>query len=100
VEQIGRRLIGGLLGTLAGGVGRMAGGAVTGSAFSFATTYALGQVAKRNYADGRTLSTAALKESFASMLSDARQLQTQYLPDIRQKAQTINVAQVMKEVSG
>ncbi|AMS32205.1 GTPase [Betaproteobacteria bacterium UKL13-2] len=100
VEQIGRRLIGGLLGKLAGGVGRMAGGAVTGSAFSFATTYALGQVAKRYYADGRTLSTAALKESFASMLSDARQLQTQYLPDIRQKAQTINVAQVMKEVSG
>jgi uncharacterized protein (DUF697 family) len=100
VEQIGRRLVGGLLGKLAGGIGRMAGSAVTGSAFSFATTYALGQVAKRYYANGRTLSTAALKESFTAMLGDARQLQTQYLPEIRQKAQTINVAQVMKEVSG
>jgi uncharacterized protein (DUF697 family)/tellurite resistance protein len=100
VEQFGRRLVGGLLGKLAGGLGRMAGSAVTGSAFSFATTYALGQVAKRYYANGRTLSSDTLKQSFAGMLGEAKQLQTRYLPDIRQKAETINVAQVMKEVAG
>jgi len=100
VEQFGRRLIGGLLGKVAGGVGRMAGGAVTGSAFSFATTYALGHVAKRYYANGRTLSTDSLKQAFSGVLGEAKQLQTRYLPEIRQKAQTIDVAQVMREVAG
>ena len=100
VEQFGRRLIGGLLGKVAGGVGRMAGSAVTGSAFSFATTYALGHVAKRYYANGRTLSADSLKQAFSGVLGEAKQLQTRYLPEIRQKAQTINVAQVMKEVTG
>ena len=100
VEQFGRRLVGGLLGKLAGGVGRMAGSAVTGSAFSFATTYALGQVAKRYYANGRTLSADTLKASFAGVLGEAKQLQTRYLPEIRQKASTIDVSQVMKEVAG
>jgi uncharacterized protein (DUF697 family) len=100
VEQFGRRLVGGLLGKLAGGVGRMAGSAVTGSAFSFATTYALGQVAKRYYANGRTLSADTLKASFAGVLGEAKQLQTRYLPEIRQKASTIDVTQVMKEVAG
>jgi uncharacterized protein (DUF697 family)/tellurite resistance protein len=100
VEQFGRRLVGGLLGKLAGGVGRMAGSAVTGSAFSFATTYALGQVARRYYANGRTLSADTLKSSFSGMLGEAKQLQTRYLPEIRQKASTIDVTQVMKEVAG
>jgi uncharacterized protein (DUF697 family) len=100
VEQFGRRLVGGLLGKLAGGVGRMAGSAVTGSAFSFATTYALGQVAKRYYANGRSLSADTLKSSFSGMLGEAKQLQTRYLPEIRQKASTIDVSQVMKEVAG
>jgi len=100
VEQFGRRLIGGLLGKVAGGVGRMAGSAATGSAFSFATTYALGHVAKRYYANGRTLSTESLKQAFSGVLGEAKQLQTRYLPEIRQKAQTIDVAQVMREVAG
>ena len=54
-------------------------------AFSFATTYALGQVAKRYYAGGRVMSTAMLRESFQDMLGPAKQLQTEYLPQIRQR---------------
>lgn len=99
VEQFGRKLIGGLLGKMAGGIGRAAGSAVTGSAFSFATTYALGQVAKQYYAGGRTLSTDTLKQAFSGVLGEAKQLQTRYLPDIQQKARTIDIAQVMKEVA-
>jgi uncharacterized protein (DUF697 family)/tellurite resistance protein len=99
VEQFGRRLVGGLLGKVAGGIGRMAGSAVTGSAFSFASTYALGHVAKRYYAGGRSLSADTLKQAFAGVLGEAKQLQTKYLPEIRQRAQTIDVAQVMKEVA-
>ena len=55
VEQIGRKLLGGLLGGIAGGLGRGLGRAATGVAFSFATTYALGQLAKRYYAGGRQM---------------------------------------------
>jgi uncharacterized protein (DUF697 family)/tellurite resistance protein len=99
VEQFGRRLVGGLLGKVAGGVGRAAGSVVTGSAFSFASTYALGHVAKRYYAGGRSLSTDALKQSFSSVLGEAKSLQTKYLPEMRQRAQTIDVAAVMKEVA-
>lgn len=99
IEQFGRKLIGGLLGSVAGGLGRAAGSAVTGSAFSFATTYALGQVAKKYYAGGRTLSSDTLKQAFSGVLGEARQLQTRYLPDIQQKARTVDITQVMKEIA-
>ncbi|MFO0214517.1 MAG: GTPase, partial [Burkholderiales bacterium] len=63
-------------------------------------TYALGQVARRYSANGRSLSADTLKSSFSGMLGEAKQLQTRYLPEIRQKASTIDVTQVMKEVAG
>ncbi|MBA4261970.1 MAG: GTPase, partial [Comamonadaceae bacterium] len=68
IEQFGRKLIGGLLGKAAG---RMVGGigrAATGMAFSFATTYALGQLAKRYYAGGRVMNTALLQQTFQGLL--------------------------------
>jgi uncharacterized protein (DUF697 family)/tellurite resistance protein len=61
VEQVGRKLLGGLLGAVAGGLGRGLGSVATGAAFSFATTYALGQLAKRYYAGGRQMNTALLQ---------------------------------------
>lgn len=100
LEQFGRKLIGGLLGKAAGraigGIGRTA----TGAAFSFATTYALGQVAKRYYAGGRQMSTALLKETYQDLLGPARQMQQQYLPQIQQKAATLDAGQVMAMVRG
>ena len=96
LEQFGRKLIGGLLGKIAGGIGRGIGGAATGSAFSFATTYALGQVAKRYYAGGRTLSGETLKETFSAMLGEAKSLQSRYLPQIEEKARTLDVNQVLQ----
>jgi uncharacterized protein (DUF697 family)/tellurite resistance protein len=99
VEQFGRRLVGGLLGKVAGGIGRSTGSMITGSAFSFATTYALGHVAKRYYAGGRSLSADSLKQAFSGVLGEAKQLQTKYLPDIQQRARTIDVSQIMKEVA-
>ncbi len=95
LEQFGRKLLGGLLGKVAGRtVGRI-GGVATGMAFSFATTYALGQVAKRYYAGGRVMSTDVLRDTFQSLLGPAKQLQTQYLPQIQQKAATLDAGQVM-----
>ena len=70
-------------------------GQATGSAFAFATTYALGQVAKRYYASGRTLSTEQLKDVFSSMLEEARSMQGRYSGDIAQKSQQVNVSELL-----
>jgi uncharacterized protein (DUF697 family)/uncharacterized tellurite resistance protein B-like protein len=100
LEQFGRKLLGGLLGKAAGKTFGKIGRAATGMAFSFATTYALGQVAKRYYAGGRTMSTALLQETFQSLLTPAKQLQQQYLPQIEQKARSLDMGQVMNLVRG
>jgi uncharacterized protein (DUF697 family)/uncharacterized tellurite resistance protein B-like protein len=100
LEQAGRKLIGGLFGKLAGGlVGGLARGA-TGAAFSFASTYALGQLAKRYYGGGRTMSAAVLRQTFDELLSPARELQARYVPQIQEKARSVNVADVMAMIKG
>ncbi len=98
LEQFGRKLLGGLLGKAGGRMAGRIGGAATGMAFSFATTYALGQVAKRYYAGGRVMSAALLKESFQGLLGPAKQMQTQYLPQIRQTAATLDAGKVLAMV--
>ena len=100
LEQFGRKLLGGLLGKAAGKTFGKLGSAATGMAFSFATTYALGQVAKRYYAGGRTMSTALLRETFEDLLGPAKQMQSQYLPQIQQKASTLDMGQVMSMIKG
>jgi len=100
VEQFGRKLIGGLFRAAAGrGIGRL-GRTATGMAFSFATTYALGQVARRYYAGGRQMSTDLLRTTFQETLGPAKQMQQEYLPQIEQKAQTLDMGQVMGMVRG
>ena len=100
LEQFGRKLLGGLLGKAAGRAIGGLGSAATGMAFSFATTYALGQVAKRYYAGGRVMSTAMLRDTFQNLLGPAKQMQTQYLPQIQQKAATLDAAKIMAMVRG
>jgi len=92
---MGRKLLGGLIGKAAGKTAGKFGGVAVGMAFSFATTYALGQVAKRYYAGGRTMNTAMLRDAFQNLLGPAKQMQTRYLPQIQQKAATLDAAQVM-----
>ena len=100
IEQFGRKLLGGLLGSVAGGLGRGLGRVGAGAAFSFATTYALGQLAKRYYAGGRRMSTALIQQTYQSLLGQAKQLQGQYSPEIEQKARTLDAGQVMQMVRG
>jgi uncharacterized protein (DUF697 family)/tellurite resistance protein len=94
-EGFTRRLVGGLARGLAGGLLGGLAGQAAGSAFAFATTYALGQVARRYYASGRTLSTAQLKETFASVLDEARSMQGRYSHDIAQKSRQVNVSELL-----
>jgi len=100
LEQFGRKLLGGLLGKVAGRTVGKLGGAATGMAFSFATTYALGQVAKRYYAGGRVMSTALLRDTFQSLLGPAKQMQSQYLQQIQQKAASLDSVQIMNMLRG
>jgi uncharacterized protein (DUF697 family)/tellurite resistance protein len=94
-EGFTRRLIGGMTRRIAGGLLGGLAGEAAGSAFGFATTYALGQVAKRYYASSRSLSTQQLKEVFSSMLEEARSMQGRYSGDIAQKSRQVNVAELL-----
>ena len=100
IEQAGRKLLGGLLGKLAGGIGRGLGNQAVSSGMSFASTYALGHVAKRYYAGGRQLSAQMLKDTYASVMLEARNLQTQYLPAMQDKARTLDAGKVLDMVRG
>ncbi len=98
VEQFGRKLLGGLLGSIGGGLLRGAGRLATGAAFSFASTYALGHVAKRYYAGGRRIDAAGLQQAFREMLGEAKALQGNYAGQIAEQARTLDLDKVLDMV--
>jgi uncharacterized protein (DUF697 family)/tellurite resistance protein len=100
LEQFGRKLLGGLFGGVAGGFGKQLGKATTSIAFSFATTYALGQVAKSYYSGGRVMNASLLRESFQKILESAKKLQSQYIPQIQQRASNLDMSEIMNVVRG
>jgi len=100
LEQFARKLFGGLLRSVAGkGIGRI-GSATTGVAFSFATTYALGHIARDYYAGGRQMSSDLLRARFQQILQAARQLQGRYLRQIEGQAANLDAGQIMAMVKG
>lgn len=100
LEQAGRKLLGGLLGRVGGGLLGGIGKQAVSSGMSFAATYALGHVAKRYYAGGRTMSAQVLKDAYAGMVGNAQELQQRYLPQMRERARSLDAAQVMAMVRG
>ncbi len=98
LEQAGRKLLGGLLGKVGGGMLGGLGRQAVSSGMSFATTYALGHVAKRYYAGGRVLSTQMLRDAYASTLQQAQGLQAQYLPAMREQARTLDTGKLLAMV--
>jgi uncharacterized protein (DUF697 family) len=98
VEQFGRKLLGGLLGGLGGGLGRTVGRQAASSGLTFATTYAIGRVAQRYYASGRTLDAASLKETFTALVAEARGLAPKYQSQIEHAAQTIDTRNLVSLV--
>jgi uncharacterized protein (DUF697 family)/tellurite resistance protein len=98
LEQIGRRLLGGAFGAVAGGLaGALARGAA-GAAMSFATTYAIGEVARRYYAGGRSMSADLLKQAFAELLAQGKSLQARYVPQIEQQARSLDPSCILQLV--
>ncbi len=79
--------MGSLLGGLGGSIGRRA----ASSGLAFATTWAIGQVAKQYYGGGRTLDAAKLKAAFAPLLAQAQTLGGRYANEIRERARSIDL---------
>lgn len=92
VGQFGRKLGGKTVGKVAD--------QVTGSAMSFASTYAIGHVAQRYYSGGRNLTAPAMKKLIAPLQSQARELHTKYLPEIQERAKTFDTAAILSLVRG
>jgi uncharacterized protein (DUF697 family) len=95
LEQAGRKLLGGLLGKIGGGLLGGIGKQAVSSGMSFASTYALGHVAKSYYAGGRSFSTQMLRESFERVLGEAKGLQARYLPEMQARARTLDTAKIV-----
>lgn len=92
LEQFGRKVLGGILGSVLGGMGRSIGHQSASSGMAFATTWALGQVAKQYYGGGRTLDADKLKAAFAPLLEQGQALVQRYGGDIAQRARSINLS--------
>jgi len=100
LEQAGRKLLGGLLGKVGGGLLGGLGKQAVSSGMSFASTYALGHVANQYYAGGRALSTDMLKDAYQHVMQDGRQLQARYMPQIQETARGLNTAKILNMVRG
>jgi uncharacterized protein (DUF697 family) len=100
IEQFGRKLLGGLVGKAGGKLLGGITGQATGMAFSFASTYALGHLAKRYYAGGRVMSTELLRQTYQGLLGSGKTLQQQHLGDIQTRASTLDAGEVMRLVRG
>jgi uncharacterized protein (DUF697 family) len=100
VEGYARKLLGGLFGKLGGGLGRTVGHQVASSAMSFASTYALGQLAQKYYAGGRRLSSSQLREQFGNLTEQAKSLHGRYAGQIQERARSLNPTQILNLVRG
>lgn len=108
VEGFARKMIGGFAGKLgkqflgktAGGFAKKGIDQITSSAFSFASTWAIGQLAQRYYANGRSWSGIDAKTTFQNLRHEAEPLHQKLLPQIQQQASTLDYGKVMAMLRG
>jgi len=94
-ESAVRKLLGGLAGGL---LGRALGGTTglaAGAAVSFASTYALGHVAKQYYAQGRNLSGEDLRALFTRFQTEAKAIFPKVEQQVQAQAKSVNVKQLL-----
>jgi uncharacterized protein (DUF697 family)/tellurite resistance protein len=92
VKKVAGRFVGSFLSGLAG--------RATSSAVAFGTTYALGHLAKRYYGGGRKLTADQLRETFQSLVSEARGIESKYAGAITDRARNLNVSDLAGLVRG
>ena len=100
VEGFARKLIGGFGKKLGGKTAGKIANQVTGSAFSFASTYAIGHVAEKYHSGGKRLAGAEMKSLFNSLSEQARTLHAQHLPAIQERAKSLNPSSILAMVRG
>ncbi len=100
LEGFARKWVGGLGKKMGGKKAGKIANQLTGSAFSFASTWAIGHLATNYYAGGRRFGTAEMKAVYEPLLAKAKELHPRYLPEIRQQAQTLNPATILDYVRG
>lgn len=98
VEGKVRRVLGGLAQKTAGKGAKRASSSAAGAAMSFASTYALGQVAKSYYGAGRTIDLADLRSSFQSQVAQGRHLYEQSQSEVEARANDINVQNLLNSL--
>jgi uncharacterized protein (DUF697 family)/tellurite resistance protein len=100
LEGFARKMMSGLgkkyVGKMAGRIANQA----TGSAFSFASTYAIGQIAERYYGNGSRLQKTEVKTLFSSLTEEGKNLYARYAPEIQQRAGSLDAASVLSLVRG
>ena len=105
---LGSQMVEGFAHKLVGKFGRKLGGKsvgnvadqLTGSALSFASTYVIGHVAESYYAGGRNLTAPDLRKLFGPLQNQARELHTRHLPEIQERAKTLDPAALLSLVRG
>lgn len=100
IEGYARKLLGGLLGKVSGGMGKSVSKQVASSAMSFASTWALGKMAVQYYSGGRKLSAIEMRQLFTSFTGQARDLHANYASVIRDKAGSLNLTQLLPIIRG
>ncbi len=106
VETYARKLVGGFIKSASGKKGKKknakkiakAAGAATGAVMSFASTYALGHVAKVYYAGGRQLSTAALKNVFSRQVDQGKILYSIHQPQVEESARSTDLGSLLSVI--
>ncbi len=93
-EGLARKFLGGLVRRAGGGVAGSLASAATGPAVTFATTYALGHVADKYYAGGRSMASLQLKEMFQNLFTQAKAEGEQLLPNMRAQANKLDLTQL------
>jgi len=92
VDSFARQLMSKVAGRFVGSFLTGLAGRATGSAVAFTTTYALGQLAKRYYSGGRKLTTDQLRDTFRSLVDDARGVESKYAGAITERARNVNLS--------
>jgi uncharacterized protein (DUF697 family)/tellurite resistance protein len=100
VEGFARKMVGKFGRKLGGKTAGKVADQLTGSAMSFASTFAIGHVAQRYYSSGRSLAAPDLKKLVGPLQTQARELHTRYLPEIQERAKTLDAASILSLVRG
>jgi uncharacterized protein (DUF697 family)/tellurite resistance protein len=96
LESVAMKLIGGLAGGVLGGLVGGATRIATGAIITFSTTYALGHVADKYYAQGRQLAVADLRALFERFQAEAKTMYPRVQDQIQRQARSLNLQSLLQ----